>query len=506
MSTSACPYLGLLEDPEAHFNYPSFENRCYSTVAREAIPLSEQAVFCLGGQCQSCPRFMALHGAPGANANAPMPAPPLTTAAPVAVAATWAAVTGATPPAGGDSPLPPGRQARDYSLVVILGGILLGIFLCTGAAAGYFSLRALVSTALQTTATPATPGTPISIVLVSVTPTPTPLPVPGQITPSPAVVETIPPAVIGTPTLAVFPTEPPIAVVTPTPIINQEVTPIPVTPIAAPTRRPSPTLTPAAITPTLIPSPTFTPSTALSIAFTTSKSSILPDQCATNFWEVRNAKEVRYQAVVVAAAGSRQECPTKTTTYELTVTDLNNTVYKRTLTVTVLAGTPSPTVTRTVTFTPWPTATPTVTPSETPTRTPTPTPTLTPTLTPTFTPIPTLTATPFYIDWAYPTSQFSGPGPDFPIPFINQSTTADSLLFDLSEVSLPEGWQAEACTADGCGSSGQTPSVAPGESTTITVRFTVPAEATGVQASAALRARSAADATFSVRIPITITR
>ena len=511
MSTTVCPYLGLLEDPEAHLNYPSFENRCFSTVAREAIPLSEQAVFCLGGQCQSCPRFMALHGAPGANAGAPMPAPPLDMAAPVAVAdqvylaATWAEVTGATPLTGGGPPVPPGRLPRDYSLAVILGGILLGIFLCTGATAGYFSLRALVATALRTTPTPATSATPISIVLVSVTPTPTPLLIPGQATPSPAVVETIPPAAIGTPTLAVFPTDVPIDFATPTPIGIQDITPIPVTPVEVPTRRPSPTLTPLAITPTLIPSPTFTPSTALAIAFTTSKASLLPGQCATNFWEVRNAKEVRYQAVVVATAGSRQECPTKTTTYELTVTDLTNAVTKRTLTVTVLAGTPSPTATRTVTITPWPTPTPTVTPSETPTTTPTPTPTLTPTLTPTFTPIPTATATPFYIDWVYLPDQYSGPGPDVTISFVNHSTTADSLAYSLSEVSLPEGWQAEACSADGCGDSGQTPSVAPGESTTITVKVTIPAEAAGGQGSLALRGRSVADATFSIRIPIAIT-
>lgn len=501
MSTSVCPYLGLLEDPDAHLNYPSFENRCYSTVSREAIPLSEQAVFCLGGQCQSCPRFMALHGAPGANAGAPMPAPPLTTVAPVAVAATWAEVTGATPLGGDDSALSPGRQQRDYSLVVILGGILLGIFLCTGATAGFFSLRALVSTALETTATPATP---IAIVLVSVTPTPTPVVLPGQATPSPVMVETIPPAGIGTPTVAVFPTDAPIIFDTPTPIIVQDITPIPVTPIEVPTRRPSPTLTPVLFTPTLIPSPTFTPSTALSIAFTTSKASILPGQCATNFWEVRNAKEVRYQAVVVASAGSRQECPTKTTTYELTVTDLNNAVTKRTLTVTVLAGTPSPTATRTVTLTPWPTPTPTVTPSETPTRTPTPTPTLTPTLTPTFTPVPTATVTPFYIDWSYLPDQYSGPGPDVTISFVNRSTTADSLAYELSEVSLPDGWQVEACNSDGCGSSGQSPSVAPGDSTTVTVRINIPAEATGQQATLALRGRSTGDAAFSFRIPITI--
>ncbi len=497
MSASACPYLGLLEDPEAHLNYPSFENRCFSTVAREAIPLSEQAVFCLGGQCQSCPRFMALHGPPGSDQGAVLP-PPAAVAAPVAAAALWGEP--ATMPLAPVAGQPPNGRGRDYSLAIILGGILLGIFLCTGATAGYFSLRALVTTALRTTATP---STPVVVVLVSVTPTPpTPL-VPGQVTPTPAIVETIPPPVIGTPTMAVFPTEPPVVVETPTPSIIQQTTPIPVTPVEVPTRRPSPTLTPL-FTPTLVPSPTFTPSTALLITFTTSKASVLPGQCATNFWDVRNAKEVRYQAVVVAAAGSRQECPTKSTTYELTVTDNNNAVTKRTLTITVLPGTPSPTATRTVTLTPWPTATPTATPTETPTKTPTPTPTLTPTDTPTATPVPTATATPYFIDWSYLPDQYSGPGPDVTISFTNKSSTADSLSYGLAVLSLPEGWQVQACTADGCGDSGQTPLVAPGSSTTISVKFTLPADTAGQQASVTLLARSTSDATLSMRIPITL--
>jgi uncharacterized membrane protein len=125
-------------------------------------------------------------------------------------------------------------------------------------------------------------------------------------------------------------------------------------------------------------------------------------------------------------------------------------------------------------------------------------------LTPTFTPIPTATATPFYINWVPLPDQYSGPGPDVDISFTNKSTTADNLAYDLSKLGLPEDWQAEACTADGCGDSGRTPAVGPGASTTIKVKFTIPAGASGVHASVALSAHSAADATFSVRIPITI--
>ncbi len=153
MTHSVCPYLGLLDDPDAHLNYPSFENRCYATVAREAIPLSEQAVFCLGGQFKNCPRYMALHGPPQPEPNTleagPLP-PPQPTPADGGGAA-------APPPVPVYVPypvLPPSqKQGKDWSLVLIIGGVLLTILLCSGATAGYFSMKALFRAALPPTPT-----------------------------------------------------------------------------------------------------------------------------------------------------------------------------------------------------------------------------------------------------------------------------------------------------------------------------------------------------------------
>ncbi len=501
MTASTCPYLGLLDDPEANLTYPSFENRCYATVARESIPLSEQAVFCLGGKSTSCPRYMALHGAPAATAStaAPLP-PPYIPSAPSPEPPAWAPAPVAAAPYPG--PIAPRR--RDPSLAIILGGILLGLFLCTGALAGYFSLRALVTTAL-----PPTP-TAVAIVVFPTSPTPTTAP---PLTPIPAITPTLP--ITATPPLPTSET-PPLApsptpttsldFSTPTPVVD--IVPTPTFP-PTPTPRPSPSLTPVdALTPTFTPIPTYTPAT-LVISFITSKTSILTGQCVTNSWEVQNAREVRYGDTVVAFSGSRQECPTKTTTYELNVTDYNGNVNKRTLTVTVTTGTPSvtPTLTVTLTVIPWPTATPTPTATTAPTKTPTPTPTDTPTFTPTTTPRPTFTPTPFFVQWQVDRDSYDGPGPDVTFIFFNRSTVADGLLFALSEKNVPADWRVEICnSSDTCNDTTiTTDTLNPGASETIRVRFIYPSGTPGAVGTVALHARSIADYSVTIDIrPITV--
>ncbi len=501
MAAIVCPYLGLLEDPEAHLNYPSFENRCYATVAREAIPLSEQAVFCLGGQCKSCPRYMAVHGAPATAVDAPLP-PPYD---PVALTPEPAP---AYLPAAYPGSAPNGRRERDWSLAIILGGILLGIFLCTGSLAGYFSLRALFTTALPATPTafpvvilatptPAVVLSPTAIPIVIITPAPTPLP---EVSPTSEFPPVEPPAPTPTTELDFS---------TPTPIVDTVETPT-LTPLDTPTPRPSPTVTPVVFfTPTTFatPFPTSTPS-AVIITFTASKLIIISGECVTLSWSVQNAREVRFGDTVVAATGSRQECPTKTTVYELNVTDNNGVVSKRTITITVTTGTPSPTPTATISPTPWPTATHTPTLTSTPTTTTTPTPTLTPTHTATPTRLPTATPTVVYVDWTPSIYSYTGTDSIVPISFVNRGSQVDALNLSLFASGLPSGWQVVVCnSSSACSGSGTTTSqVSPGGSDAVTVRFTIPDGASGVSASVILRANSFRDASFALGIPITVSR
>ncbi len=487
MSASVCPYLGLLDDPDAHLNYPSFENRCYATIAHESIPLSEQAVFCLGGQFKSCPRYMALHGPP-------QPEPNTLEAGPL------------PPPAGGGHAAPPQvpvyvpypilpaqPQGKDWSLVLIIGGILLTIFLCTGAVAGYFSLKALFRTAL--------PPTPTTIVAEGGSSTPGASTPTGTVTNTPAAPPTaaptqfLPPPPIETPTLA-----PP---ATPnTPIVIPPTPKPPNTPRPTPTRRPRPTFTPrppyqASPTPIRTPTPP-----AVTISFIATKTSIYEGDCTTLKWSVTNAKAVYLDNVGVPGVSSKEVCPLQNTTYKLKVIDLRNNTTTRSLTILVKKGTPSPTPTPTVTWTPWPTPTPTVTPTETPTPTATPTPTPSPTPTPT--PVPP-TPTPFIVDWAASPSSYVGQGPDVSITFTNQGSVSDALLLSLENVQLPAGWSVAICYGNDCGTAKTTPYLPPGGATTPVIRFTLPDAASGV-ATLQVRGISVSDPDYIIRVSITLQR
>ena len=480
MTAPVCPYLGLLDDPEAHLNYPSFENRCYSTIARESIQLSEQSVFCLGGQYQSCPRYMAVHGPPQADSTiemAPVPIPP----APVTQAATEPVPL---PTYVAPVPVAQPSSGRDWSLAIILGGMLVGILLCVGAFAGYFSLRALVSTL------PGTPTPPVVVVIPvapSATPTPTITSIPPQESP------TITPVTAPT-TPTVTPTLDMLATSTPTPLPGTA-TRLP----ATPTRRPAPTKTPRP-TSTRAPTPVRTATAGpVAISFTATKTSIFYGQCTTIIWRVTNAKEVYYEGRGVNGSDSSEECPKVTTTYTLKVIDKRNVTTTKTLSITVKPGTPTVTPTGSPTVTPWPTATPTVTPTVTATRTTTPTPT------PTATPTPTLTPTPFIVEWSASPPNYTGSGPDVDIVFTNTGFVSDQLLLSLSDSQLPQGWQVEICLGSDCGPSKTTPLIDPDGVTGATVHFTIPQGAPpGASGSVKLKANSVKDSEYRLFVNITV--
>ncbi|MBP9070723.1 MAG: hypothetical protein KBG20_00425, partial [Caldilineaceae bacterium] len=53
-----CPYLGSVDSRGTQappVEYPSFENRCFATTRQEALLLTHQATFCVGGNHALCP-------------------------------------------------------------------------------------------------------------------------------------------------------------------------------------------------------------------------------------------------------------------------------------------------------------------------------------------------------------------------------------------------------------------------------------------------------------------
>jgi uncharacterized protein YraI len=73
----------------------------------------------------------------------------------------------------------------------------------------------------------------------------------------------------------------------------------------------------------------------VTISFSVYKDTITAGQCVTFTWFVEGIKEVYYQNQGVTGSGSRQECPTTTTTYNLRVVRMDNVVDNRYITITV---------------------------------------------------------------------------------------------------------------------------------------------------------------------------
>lgn len=90
-------------------------------------------------------------------------------------------------------------------------------------------------------------------------------------------------------------------------------------------------------TPTPLPStPTPTPPPGAIIDFTvngTGAITVGPGGCGTVAWYTENVREVYYQGVGVSGVGSREECPTETTTYTLRVVLQDGSVTERYVTI-----------------------------------------------------------------------------------------------------------------------------------------------------------------------------
>ena len=97
MAEGACPYLGMVGDPNSHHSFPSRLHLCHAGEPAH-IGLGFQADYCLGGLYPSCARYQRAEEA----AAAGMP-----------VAAT-AAVAGAAIASTGAASLPPGATTAGY--------------------------------------------------------------------------------------------------------------------------------------------------------------------------------------------------------------------------------------------------------------------------------------------------------------------------------------------------------------------------------------------------------
>ncbi len=224
MAEGACPYLGMVGDPNSHHSFPSRLHLCHAGEPAH-IGLGFQADYCLGGLYPSCARYQRAEEA----AAAGMPIAATAAVASAAVASTGAASlppgattvgTGlaaasaggpATPPPTSSTPTPIpsssfGRVSgsRDSGggrtspvVTVLLGLALVAVLFAFAAAAGLFKLPsggvAVVSTP-PTSTSPTTHPTASPSVPATASPTPAQTPSPtGQPTTSPTTGASSPP-------------------------------------------------------------------------------------------------------------------------------------------------------------------------------------------------------------------------------------------------------------------------------------------------------------------------
>lgn len=385
-----CPHLGVVDHNQRRqppIEFPSFENQCLVADAGELILLGDQASYCFSQSYRSCPRlrraqaaasetdleFVPLH----AHAEDAWTAPALTTGDPDA---------GFTPLLGVEAETAARGDQRRWAWI---GATLVfaTVFLCGGMVASYTGWQwiarnlparaangrvdtvSAISTApvifLVQTATPA-PSTPV----VVGAPTVPIIVAPPETNAAPA----FPVAVTPTPIVLALPLADP-ATGEATPDLAALAPPINVdAPI--PTRRPTPIFDLPTSTPLseVLPVPTATatpvPLGTPVIIFAADEPELKAGRCTFVRWNVRNVREVYYENLPMSGQGEREECiDDESQVYSLLVVfgDGSSQVY--TTTITYLPPTPTPTVTPS--FTPEPVLTPTWTPAP-PTATPAP--------------------------------------------------------------------------------------------------------------------------------------
>ena len=167
-------------------------------------------------------------------------------------------------------------------------------------------------------------------------PSPTPTPLPPTITPTPTRQSFLPTASLETPTPA-EPTATNTRVPTSTP--RPPRTPTPPVEIKLPTPKPTPTTMPTP-TPVVLPTNTAVPFTPTSIPlqydiyFEADETTITQGDCTDLEWRVVGAAAVWLDGQSVSPAGQKEVCPSRDTSYELTV-ELPGSAQLRTSTVNI---------------------------------------------------------------------------------------------------------------------------------------------------------------------------
>ncbi|MHB8958904.1 MAG: LysM peptidoglycan-binding domain-containing protein [Candidatus Limnocylindrales bacterium] len=168
-----CPYLGLVDDPDSHFAYPSSAQRCHASGRPAAVESAKQARDCLTEAHVACSRYR----------------PPVASVG--AATVSLAALKASAPHRPGGRPS--GRRSVNTIVIVILavvaalGGIAIGWRL-----AGTLNTGAVVSGRSPAAGASAAPGSPTAAPPSSA-PTFTPSPSPSM-APSPTPAPTSSPA------------------------------------------------------------------------------------------------------------------------------------------------------------------------------------------------------------------------------------------------------------------------------------------------------------------------
>jgi hypothetical protein len=402
MGNAICPHLGTMDEQNVrgpNVEYPSFENRCLAINERGlgdagTVILTDQATFCLASGHTYCPRYRAALGAgdeqtdAGSIGTEPIAEP---------LASDWLSANLGELDQGIAELADDSAAERRMWGWMGAGLLFLMVFLCSSAFAVYLGWQTVSSTIrasqgqlrdsvsvgpnqapeaplliviTATSETEVQETAPVGAVLIA-PPTPT-FDFPVAVTPTPALVAQTGPAVgsvtggtgAGSVTQASAPTPVVVAPPTPAPLIDVNV-PVP----EAPTRRPTPTFEIVEIveenTPTTTPSPTATYGPPI-VIFKAKESIIEPGECTEVFWNVRNVKEVYYEGLGVPGEGSKEECIDEDGDVLYLLVVLPNGITEE-YTVTITPLLPTPTHTPTVTFTPIPQFTPTWTPQPPPT-------------------------------------------------------------------------------------------------------------------------------------------
>lgn len=423
-----CPYLTRFDAQQnktTPADYPSFENHCLAVEGEVALPLTDQATFCLSGSYRLCDRFVAIH------VEEQMAAASLPPEGMLGEGVAGGAML------GDDElwahPLPRYATEADwlhrptrrgwtwagavavFALVLLFGG---GLAAYTGwqlVLQGQLLARANQPSQISTLPVePTSVPTPAYVVVIATSPaaadTPAAGSAPGEQTPAVAqagapdaaqLTPAFPEAVTPTPIIVAPPvangqpvtTQPAGESASPEMVPQQQAAPptnlllptaVVATPAAVinvlqevPTRRPTPvfelpTSTPVPLEPTATATETPTPPILGTpvVIFGPDDSAVPPGECTNIRWHVVNVREVYYENQAAFGDGVKEECiDDEADSYALTVIFGDGQSKIFTTTVGVLWPTPTPSLTPS--FTPEPMYTETWTP-EPPTATPTP--------------------------------------------------------------------------------------------------------------------------------------